>query len=312
METRPLIIIGSGPAGFTAALYASRAGLKPLVLGGLFKGGQPGGQLMTTTDVENFPGFPDGVEGPELMKRMRQQAQRFGAEVLDKDVESVDFSVRPFKIATDEAEYLAKAVILSTGATAKRLHNAAESKFWNRGISACATCDGALPLFRNKPIVVIGGGDTAMEEALYLTRFGSEVVVLHRREEFRASRVMLERAKKNPKIKFKVPYGLEDTHGEKTLEQLKVKNLNTGAVETLAAAGLFLAIGHEPNTALFKDRIKLDDVGYILTDGHARTNVEGVFAAGDCVDHVYRQAITAAGQGCMAAIQAERWLAAQE
>ncbi|HNI58283.1 MAG TPA: FAD-dependent oxidoreductase, partial [Elusimicrobiota bacterium] len=177
METRPLIIIGSGPAGFTAALYASRANLKPLVLGGLFKGGQPGGQLMTTTDVENFPGFPDGVEGPELMKRMRQQAQRFGAEVLDKDVESVDFSVRPFKITTDEADYRARAVILSTGATAKRLHNPAEAKFWNRGISACATCDGALPIFRNKPIVVIGGGDTAMEEALYLTRFGSEVVV---------------------------------------------------------------------------------------------------------------------------------------
>jgi thioredoxin reductase (NADPH) len=312
METRPLIIIGSGPAGFTAALYASRADLKPLVLGGLFKGGQPGGQLMTTTDVENFPGFPDGVEGPELMKRMRQQAQRFGAEVLDKDVESVDFSVRPFKITTDEADYRARAVILSTGATAKRLHNPAEAKFWNRGISACATCDGALPIFRNKPIVVIGGGDTAMEEALYLTRFGSEVVVLHRREEFRASRVMLERAKKNPKIKFKVPYALEDTHGEKTLEQLKIKNLQTGAVETLAAAGLFLAIGHEPNTALFKGQIHLDDVGYVKTDGHARTNIEGVFAAGDCVDHVYRQAITAAGQGCMAAIQAERWLAEQE
>ena len=312
METRPLIIIGSGPAGFTAALYASRANLKPLALGGLFKGGQPGGQLMTTTDVENFPGFPDGVEGPELMKRMRQQAQRFGAEVLDKDVESVDFSVRPFKITTDEADYRARAVILSTGATAKRLHNPAEAKFWNRGISACATCDGALPIFRNKPIVVIGGGDTAMEEALYLTRFGSEVVILHRREEFRASRVMLERAKKNPKIKFKVPYALEDTHGEKTLEQLKIKNLQTGAVETLAAAGLFLAIGHEPNTALFKGQIHLDDVGYVKTDGHARTNIEGVFAAGDCVDHVYRQAITAAGQGCMAAIQAERWLAEQE
>jgi thioredoxin reductase (NADPH) len=196
--------------------------------------------------------------------------------------------------------------------TAKRLHNPAEAKFWNRGISACATCDGALPIFRNKPIVVIGGGDTAMEEALYLTRFGSEVVVLHRREEFRASRVMLERAKKNPKIKFKVPYALEDTHGEKTLEQLKIKNLQTGAVETLAAAGLFLAIGHEPNTALFKGQIHLDDVGYVKTDGHARTNIEGVFAAGDCVDHVYRQAITAAGQGCMAAIQAERWLAEQE
>lgn len=311
METRSLLIIGSGPAGFTAALYAARAGLSPLVLGGFIKGGQPGGQLMTTTDIENFPGFPEGIEGPELMNRMRKQAQRFGAQVLDKDVEKVDFSARPFRVWTDEEEYAARAVIVATGATAKRLHNDAEAKYWNRGISACATCDGALPLFRNKPIAVIGGGDTAMEEALFLTRFGSQVMIVHRRDEFRASRVMLERARKNPKIVFKTLYTLEDSHGDKTLEQLKLKNLKTGAVETVAASGLFLAIGHEPNTALFKNVLTLDDVGYLKTDGHARTNIEGVFAAGDCVDHVYRQAITAAGQGCMAAIQAERWLAEQ-
>jgi thioredoxin reductase (NADPH) len=309
MNSRNVVIIGSGPAGYTAALYASRADLKPLVLGGFMKGGQSGGQLMTTTEVENFPGFPDGIMGPELMNRMRKQVERFGAEILDKDVESVDFSKRPFKIVTDEAEYFAKAVIIATGATAKRLHNDAEAKFWNRGISACATCDGALPIFRNKPIAVIGGGDTAMEEALYLTRFGSQVILIHRREEFRSSRVMLERVKAHPKITIKTPYTLEDSTGDKTLEQVKLKNVKTGVLETLSAAGLFLAIGHEPNTGLFKGIINLDDVGYLKTDGNTRTNIEGVFAAGDCVDHTYRQAITAAGQGCMAAIQAERWLA---
>jgi thioredoxin reductase (NADPH) len=309
MNARNIIIIGSGPAGFTAALYASRADLKPLVLGGFMKGGQSGGQLMTTTEVENFPGFPDGIMGPELMNRMRKQAERFGAEVIDKDVESVDFNTRPFKVVTDEAEFFAKSVIIATGATAKRLNNDAEAKFWNRGISACATCDGALPLFRNKPIAVIGGGDTAMEEALYLTRFGSQVILIHRRDEFRSSRVMLDRVRSNPKIVIKTPYTLEDTVGDKTLDQLKLKNTKTGAVETVSAAGLFLAIGHEPNTGVFKGILNLDDVGYMKTDGHTRTNIEGVFAAGDCVDHVYRQAITAAGQGCMAAIQAERWLA---
>lgn len=309
MAPQNVIIIGSGPAGLTAALYASRADLKPLVLGGFMKGGQPGGQLMTTTEVENFPGFPEGMMGPELMNRFRKQAERFGTQVLDKDVESVDFSKRPFTVKTDEEEYTAKAVIIATGAAAKRLNNDAEAKFWNRGISACATCDGALPLFRNKPIAVIGGGDTAMEEALYLTRFGSQVILIHRREEFRASRVMLDRVKAHPKILVKVPYTLEDTTGDKSLGELKLKHAKTGAVETVSASGLFLAIGHEPNTSLFKGLLNLDDVGYVKTDGHTRTNIEGVFAAGDCVDHVYRQAITAAGQGCMAAIQAERWLA---
>ena len=243
MDTRNVIIIGSGPAGYTAALYTARADLKPLVLGGFMKGGQSGGQLMTTTEIENFPGFPNGIMGPELMNHMRQQVQRFGAEVLDKDVESVDFSLRPFKVVTDEAEYRAKTVIIATGACAKRLHNEAEAKFWNRGISACATCDGALPIFRNKPIAVIGGGDTAMEEATYLTRFASQVILLHRRDEFRSSKVMLERARKNPKIVFKTPDVLEDTHGDKALEQIKIKNVKNSAVETLLENGIFFAIG---------------------------------------------------------------------
>jgi len=308
MEPRQVIIIGSGPAGYTAALYAARAGRKPLMLGGFIMGGQSGGQLMTTTEIENFPGFPNGIEGPDLMQRMREQVIRFGAEVLDKDVQKVDFSKAPFKVWTDETEYQAQSIILSTGATARRLYNDAENKFWNKGISACATCDGALPLFRNKPIAVIGGGDTAMEEATFLARFGSSVTVLHRREEFRASQVMLERAEKNPKIKWKVPYSLVDTHGSDFLEKLSIKNEKTGQVEELAAGGLFLAIGHEPNTKIFKDQIELHPTGYIKTDGHTQTNVKGVFAAGDCVDHIYRQAITAAGQGCMAAIQAERYL----
>jgi len=311
METRDVIIIGSGPAGYTAAIYNARANLKPLVLGGFIKGGQSGGQLMTTTDVENFPGFPEGIEGPELMKRLREQAARFGAEVLDKDVEKVDFSKKPFKVWTDEAEYAAETIIISTGATARRLHNDAETKFWNKGISACATCDGSLPIFRNKPIAVIGGGDTAMEEAMYLTRFGSQVIVVHRRDEFRASKIMLNRARKNPKIGWRTNVSLEDTVGDGLLKAIKLKNIKTGAVEELPVNGLFLAIGHEPNTGVFKGQIELDPVGYIKTDGHTRTNVPGVFAAGDCVDHVYRQAITAAGQGCMAAIQAERYLEAQ-
>lgn len=308
MDIRKTIIIGSGPAGFTAALYASRANLKPLVLGGFMKGGQPGGQLMTTTEVENFPGFPEGIQGPELMQRCRAQAIRFGAEVLDVDVERVDFSQKPFRIWTAEQQYQTDSVIIATGAGALRLNTEPEARFWNRGISACATCDGALPVFRQKPIVVIGGGDTAMEEALFLTRFGSRVTIVHRRNEFRASKVMLDRARNHPKIDWKTPYTLADTSGNQTLERIKIRNVETGALEDIPASGLFLAIGHKPNTDVFKGQIHLDDVGYIRTDGRTRTNIEGVFAAGDCVDHIYRQAITAAGQGCMAAIEVARYL----
>ena len=246
------------------------------------------------------------------MQKMREQAVRFGTEVLDKDVVKVDFSKAPFRVWTDEQEYQAKTIIISTGAAARRLDIDCEKRFWNKGISACATCDGALPIFRNNPIYVIGGGDTAMEEALYLTRFGSSVTLVHRRKEFRASPIMLERAQKNPKILWKVPYALEDTAGDDLLGELTLKNIETGKTEKVKASGLFLAIGHEPNTGIFKGIIKFDETGYILTDGNTRTNITGVFAAGDCVDHTYRQAITAAGQGCMAAIQAERYLEAQE
>jgi len=308
MDVRQLIIIGSGPAGYTAAIYAARAKRKPLMFGGFMMGGQSGGQLMTTTDIENFPGFPEGIGGPELMVRMRQQAIRYGTEVLDKDVHKVDFSKSPFRVWTDETEYQAKSIIISTGATAKRLNIPAESKFWNKGISSCATCDGALPIFRNKPIVVIGGGDTAMEEANFLARFGSQVILVHRRSEFRASQVMIDRTRNNPKVQIKTPYTLADTQGKDLLEAVVLKNEKTGELETIAANGLFIAIGHEPNTGIFKGQIDLEPTGYIKTDGHTHTNIPGVLAAGDCVDHLYRQAITAAGLGCMASLQVESYL----
>ena len=305
MENRRIVIVGSGPAGMTAALYAARADLKPLVIAGFMAGGQSGGQLTTTTEIENFPGLPDGIQGPELVDRMRRQAVRFGAEVWDKDVAKVDFSSRPFRLWVDEDEVRGECVILATGASAKRIGTPAETRFWNKGISACATCDGALPIFRNKPIVVVGGGDTAMEEASYLSRFGSRVILIHRR----ASDIMKKRVQNNPKITIKVPYVLEDTLGGKLLESVKIKNVKTGVVEEVSANGLFLAIGHEPNTGAFKGQIDLDEVGYVKTIGSAvRTNVPGVFAAGDCADKVYRQAVTAAGAGCMAALEALRWL----
>ncbi len=308
MNTRNVIIIGSGPAGFTAAIYAARANLQPVVIAGFMKGGQSGGQLMTTTDVGNFPGFPEGIEGPALMNRIRKQALNYDTEVFDKDVVKVDFSETPFKIWTEDEEMSAKTVIICTGASAKRFHTEAENRFWNKGISACATCDGALPLFRNKPIVVIGGGDTAMEEALYLSRFGSQIILVHRREQFRASNIMLQHVKNNKKIILKTPYVLEDTMGSHFLERVKLKNVSTKQKEEVPANGLFLAIGHQPNTDIFKGQIDLEETDYIKTDGHTRTNVPGVFAAGDCVDHVYRQAITAAGMGCMAALQAQKHL----
>ena len=314
MEKREIVIIGSGPAGMTAALYAARANLGPLVLGGFIAGGASGGQLTTTTDIENFPGFPDGIQGPELVERMRRQAERFGAEVRDKDVARVNFAASPFGLRTEDGEVRAEAVIIAVGASAKRLGTEAETRFWNKGISACATCDGALPIFRNKPIVVIGGGDVAMEEAAFLTRFGSSVTLVHRREEFRASDIMLKRARGNPKIKIKTPFVLEDTRGGKLLQKVVLKNVRTGALEELPANGLFLAIGHRPNTDVFKGQIELDEAGYVKPspDSLVRTNVPGVFAAGDCVDKRYRQAVTAAGTGCMAALEAQRWLEVKE
>jgi thioredoxin reductase (NADPH) len=307
MDVRNVIIIGSGPAGLTAALYTSRANLAPLV----FEGATAGGQLMTTTEVENFPGFPAGVLGPVLMEDMRKQAERFGSELRRTDVERVDFSRRPFMVTADGHDYYARTVIISTGASPRHLGLPNEGKLTGRGVSTCATCDGAF--FRNEDIAVVGGGDSAIEEATFLTRFGKSVVLIHRREEMRASKIMQERARKTPKLSFLwnsvVTELLED--GGK-FGGIKVKNVKTGDEQKLPIGGLFVAIGHTPNTQLFAGQIDLDDQGYILTRRGTATNIDGVFAAGDCVDHVYRQAITAAGMGCQSAIDAERWLAAHE
>lgn len=303
-----VIIIGSGPAGLTAALYTARANLKPVV----FEGMQPGGQLTITTEVENYPGFEHGIMGPELMDIMRKQAQRFGADCQFKYVDKVDFSSRPFKMYINGAEYLANAVIIATGASAKLLGLPSESEYMGFGVSACATCDGFF--FKDQRIIVIGGGDTAMEEANYLTKFGKEVMIVHRREEFRASKIMLERAKKNPKIKLVTDTVLEEVigvneGGKKRVTHAKLKNVKTGEVKDHEVEGIFLGIGHKPNTDIFKGQIELEDTGYIKTSkADTRTNIEGVFACGDAQDHTYRQAITAAGSGCMAAIDVERYL----
>lgn len=321
MSKHKVIIIGSGPAGDTAALYTGRAGLEPHVFAGFGAGGPPGGQLMLTTEIENFPGFPNGgISGPELMGRMRQQAIDFGAVFEDVDVTRVDFSKRPFKVWVGDIEYEAEAVIIATGARSRMLGFDGEGKLIARGLHTCATCDGAF--YRNKSMIVIGGGDTAMEEATFLTRFGS-VNLVHRREEFRASITMLERAQKNDKIKWTlneqpIEYLLRENG---TVRGIKSKNTKTGEVTDITADGVFLAIGHIPNTDLFKGQLKMHDNGYLVTGAEAGgpkehpntwTSIEGVFAAGDVQDHTYRQAITAAGTGCMAAIDAERWLAAHE
>lgn len=306
-----VIIIGSGPAGLTAALYTARANLNPIV----FEGLQPGGQLTITTEIENYPGFEHGIMGPELMDIMRKQAQRFGADCQFQIVDKVDFSSKPFKVWTGNEEHLAKAVILATGASAKLLGLPSENEFMGYGVSACATCDGFF--FKDQRIVVIGGGDTAMEEANYLTKFGKEVVIIHRREEFRASKIMLERAKKNPKIKLLTDTVLEEVvgvseNGKKRVTGAKLKNVKTGESYVHECEGIFLGIGHKPNTEVFKGQIELEDTGYIRTNKvNTYTNVEGVFACGDAQDHVYRQAVTAAGSGCMAAIDTERYLEAQ-
>lgn len=303
-----VVIIGSGPAGWTAALYTARAQLNPLVLTGL----QPGGLLTTTTVVENFPGFPEGVDGYELMTRMQKQAERFGARTQFGLVEAVDFSQRPFKLTVDGATVIAKTVIIATGASHKHLGAPGEHELENKGVTYCATCDGALPVFRNQPLVVVGGGDSACEEAAYLTRFGSVVYLIHRRDSLRASKIMAERTLANPKIKpvwDSVVTEVLDVSQDK-VTGVRLKNLKTGAESVLNCAGVFIAIGHSPNTGLFKGVINLDDNGFILPASGASTNVPGVFVAGDCSDHVYRQAITAAGAGCAAAIEAERFLAA--
>jgi len=306
-DIRKVIIIGSGPAGLTAAIYAARAGLNPLVLEGM----EPGGQLMTTTEVENYPGFPEGTNGPEMMDLFRKQAVKFGAEPHFKVVNKVDFSKRPFTLWTDDnSSYQAEAVIIATGASAKYLGLESEQKLRGYGVSACATCDGFF--YKDKDIVVVGGGDTAMEEALFLTRFGKKVTVIHRRNEFRASKIMAERVMKDPKIEVKWDSIVEEVLGEQNqtgVTGVRIKNVKTGKTEVIPCSGFFLAIGHKPNSDPFKGQLDMDETGYIKTKpGSSYTSVEGVFACGDVQDKVYRQAVTAAGSGCAAAIDAERWL----
>lgn len=313
MTVERVVIIGSGPAGHTAAIYAARAELRPVMIEGFNVGGiAAGGQLTTTTDVENYPGFPEGIMGPALMDRMREQSVRFGTRIYTETVESVDLTSRPFKVVSDDRTLHAETVIIATGATAKRLPipGAREGEFWQRGVSACAVCDGALPLFRNSPLVVIGGGDSAMEEATHLTHFGSSVTIIHRREEFKASKIMLHRAQANPQIDFLLNHVIEEALGDTVLRSVKVRDVNTGATREIAAAGLFFAIGHTPNTAFLGGQVDLDDTGYIVTKpGTTQTSVPGVFAAGDVQDRKWRQAVTAAGTGCMAALEAEAFLA---
>jgi thioredoxin reductase (NADPH) len=308
MSHEKLIIIGSGPAGLTAALYASRADLGPLV----FEGSAAGGQLMITTDVENYPGFPDGILGPELMDQFRKQAERFGARLRQIDVTEVDFSSHPYRLKVGADEFTADAVIIATGASAKWLGIPGEEQLTGRGVSACATCDGFF--FRDQELIVVGGGDTAMEEALFLTKFASKVTIAHRRDEFRASKIMAARVMEHPKIDVLWNTVVTEIHGDTTVSSVTLEDTVSGERREMAANGVFVAIGHKPNTEIFAGQLDLDANGYLLTvgDGSTRTKLEGVFAAGDVADHIYRQAVTAAGTGCMAAIDAERWLADQE
>ncbi|MEZ4704804.1 MAG: thioredoxin-disulfide reductase [Bdellovibrionota bacterium] len=301
-----VIIIGSGPAGLTAALYTSRALLSPLMI----EGYEAGGQLMTTTEVENFPGFPAGIMGPDLMKNFRDQAERFGTRMITKDVTKVDFSQKPYKVFVGDECYQTESVIISTGAKAKLLGIDGEMGLMGKGVSTCATCDGAF--FRDQELAIVGGGDTAMEEAIFLTRFASKVTVIHRRSDLRASQIMQEKARKNPKIEWIWNTVVKQAHGEKELEYLTLENIVDHSTSTFACQGLFVAIGHEPNSKLFEGQLTLKDNGYIMTKDGSKTNLEGVFACGDVQDDAYRQAITAAGSGCMAAIDCERYLESLE
>ena len=301
-----LIIIGSGPAGLTAAIYAARANLAPLV----FAGYQYGGQLMLTTEVENYPGFPNGIMGPELMETFRAQAERFGAKIENVDVVKVDFTKRPLRVWTDDREYQAESVIVATGASARWLDIPGEERLRGQGVSSCATCDGAF--FRDRRIVVVGGGDSAMEEGLFLTRFGSKVTVVHRRDTLRASKIMAERAMNHPKIEFIWNAAVEEVKGELKVEALVVRDLSSGTSFELEADAMFVAIGHDPNTAIFRDQLELDKQGYLVSRDGVRTAIEGVFVAGDVYDHRYRQAVTAAGMGCKASMEAEKYLEARE
>ena len=304
-----LVVIGSGPAGHTAAIYAARANLEPFMFEGYVLGGSAGGQLTTTTDVENYPGFPEGIQGPELMQLFRKQSERFGTKMVGEDITEVDFSKRPFLIKSEQREVYAKAVIIATGATARRMGVPSEEKMWNNGMSACAVCDGALPFFRDKPLMVIGGGDTAVEEATYLTKFGSVVYLVHRRAELRASKIMQKRAFDNKKIEIVWDTIFEDAIGEGFVTGARVQNIKSKEMKDISVSGIFYAIGHIPNTQVFSGQLDLDSTGYIkIKTGTQECSVDGVFAAGDVHDHKYRQAVTAAGTGCAAALEAERWL----
>lgn len=314
MKSKKLIIVGSGPAALTAAIYAARAKLSPLLFEGFYSG-TAGGQLMTTTEVENYPGFPEGIEGPELMMRCRQQALKFGTEILTEDVTSVDLSKNPFIVTAGKESYRTEALIIATGATAKRLdiEGSREGEFWQKGVTACAVCDGAAPIFRNRPLYVVGGGDSACEEALFLTKFGSKVYLVHRRDELRASKIMAERVLRHPKIEVLWNKVVVKVGGDSVVQFVILQDTKTGKQEKQEAGGLFFAIGFTPNTSFLSGQLALEDNGYLkVQPGTTFTSVEGVFAAGDVQDHLYRQAVTAAASGCMAALDAERWLSARE